>query len=991
MTLWIDEDGRSPERDDHGQVPVRTAAVTLRVALLGRPLNSLKALTWQLDDGAPQPLPLDGTAGPELSVPLRLGRGVHRLRVAARTPEAADQQFAAELAVRYQPPPPAVKHAAGPPPRSVDSPRYTLNTVVQPGLPGLPVALTIRHLHGQDEISKETLVHPFDRLEPLKLTRSFELRPGPNRLEIVAVNQGALEEFKDAETDPLAVEVFYYQKAEPPAIDLTDVLPDGGPELRIVPGQAVVVQVPRVQVRGRVKAAKEELKEASWSRGGDARSRPITGFVAATQKELPITQAVELEPGTQLVRFRTRTPTSPEAESSVAILYRPPLPTVVVLDPEPGHQVVGDGPTQRLEVRARLTPPAHRHRYEAHILVNGKEYPAEVNEAEQLLTAVVSLRPKENHIQVRLRNAWGAESVSAAVPVAYHRPPRVLGVEGPTRTDRPAAEFVARVRSDLPVRADAVRVEVNGRPRSVRARVAAVPGQDGVWEVRLPDVGLDAAASEGEEQTNDVRVWVGNGEGECRTPGSARVAFRPVQQPPVVRFLQPARDGTVHKARVPVRFRVESRSPLTRIQFARAGGRPVAVDVAGLKPKPGQPVVVEKEEYVDLDPGMNTLRLEAANAGGEQSAELALSFPYRPVRVAVHKVVPLGDDRRPLARDEMKPDLREGGQLVFPKAAPRGLVRLYGEVLWDEADDARLQTASRVRVYVNGFQQAPAELRPPAGTGRARPFEADLLLTQDRDNRVEIALPGLAQDAASRTRFHLACDKPERAQHIHLVLLSARGADLPALREQIRNAFGLDAQLRAAGPAGGRVRRYRELAGAQVAPEMVLGALSRLRKEIQGLTVASPRVSHVVMFYYQGLETVDLQGNLFENRLRCDDLAAVLGDVLGAQIMLLDVTRAPVGPVAAADRVAGWESHYPEARHHTAVLRYARVAQANAPRAVQLINVLEQALPRTPRLAEVAETARKLRDALPEPGKLLVYDEYIAEELKEVRLGEPRP
>jgi hypothetical protein len=142
------------------------------------------------------------------------------------------------------------------------------------------------------------------------------------------------------------------------------------------------------------------------------------------------------------------------------------------------------------------------------------------------------------------------------------------------------------------------------------------------------------------------------------------------------------------------------------------------------------------------------------------------------------------------------------------------------------------------------------------------------------------------------------------------------------------------------------------------------------------------------MFYYRGLETVDLQGNLFENQLRCDDLTAILGDVLGAQIMLLDVTRLPARPVAAAaDRVAGWQSHYPEARHHTAVLRYARLVQADGPRPMQLIQILEQALPRTPRLAEVAETARKLREALPDPAKVLAYDEYIAEELKGMRLG----
>src|SRR5262249_24876667 len=155
---------------------------------------------------------------------------------------------------------------------------------------------------------------------------------------------------------------------------------------------------------------------------------------------------------------------------------------------------------------------------------------------------------------------------------------------------------------------------------------------------------------------------------------------------------------------------------------------------------------------------------------------------------------------------------------VFP-AAKRGLVRLHGEVLWDEADDARLQKANRVRVYVNGFQQAPADLQPPAGQGWVRPFQTDLLLTQAQGNRAEIALPGLAQDAASRTAFTMDCEKPERTQHVHLVLLSPREADMAALREQIRKAFRLDDQFRGTAPDGGMVRRPRELAGARVAPE----------------------------------------------------------------------------------------------------------------------------------------------------------------------------
>jgi WD40 repeat protein len=989
MTLWIEEEGRNPERDAHDHVPVRSAAVTLRFAVLRRPLNTLRALTWQLDDGPEQALALDG-AVPELAVPLRLERGVHRVRVAASPREAPDRKYTADLSVRYQPPPPAVKHAKAAPPLSVDRPEFTLAAVVTPGLPGQSATLTIRHIHGQKEVAKESFNHTFTRSEPLPLTRPFQLQPGRNLLEIVAVNQGALAGFEDAETGRLAVEVVYFERAKPPTIALLDVVLEDGSKLPIDPGQVVRVEVPKVRVRGRIEAAAEELAEASWSRELDAARGPLTGFTPGAKKELLIDETLELRtPGTQVFRFRARTATSPEAEAAVRILYRPLLPAVALLEPEPGRLVVGQGKTQAIEVRARLTPPGHAHPYQAFVLVNGQEYRANVNEANRLLTASVPLRPKDNRIQIRLRNAWGAEFTSAAVPVTYHRPPLVLGLGGPPRTDQPTAEFVAQVRSDLEVRVDGVRVEVNGRARPARAAVAAVPGQDGVWEVRLREVGLDAGAREGEEKANDVRVWVRNEEGECREPGSLRVAFRPVQQPPDVRFLQPAPDSTVHKARVAVRFRVASPSPLTRVQLVRPGSLSLAVDVSNLPRDSGGRFVVEREETVDLDPGVNTLRLEAANGGGEQSALLTLSYPYRPVRVEIQKVVPLDEDRRPVAGTEMPVELQEGGRVVFPKPAARGLVRLHGNVLWDEADDERLQQASQVRVYVNGFQQAPAELRRPAGQGRVRPFAADLLLTQAADNRVEIALPGLAQDAASRTRFAIQCRKPERAQHIHLILLSAREAGMAGLRQQVRKAFQLDEHLNGVLPDGGEVHCLKGLTGADVASDKVLGILTKLQRDIRRLSVTYPTESHVVMFWYQGQETVDVQGNLFENQLRCDDLTGILGDILGAQIMLLDVTRPDAGPLAeATDRVRRWESHYPEARHHTAVLRYAGPGPARGPRDARLLTVLEQALPRAPRLADVAVLVENLRKEVPpDLRKLLAYDEYIAEELKDVRLG----
>src|SRR5262249_10680538 len=144
---------------------------------------------------------------------------------------------------------------------------------------------------------------------------------------------------------------------------------------------------------------------------------------------------------------------------------------------------------------------------------------------------------------------------------------------------------------------------------------------------------------------------------------------------------------------------------------------------------------------------------------------------YRPVRLEIDRLVPLQAG----GGEPLLPDRQEGGRIVFPPAR-QGRVELQGRVLWDEEDDDRLRKATLVRVYVNGFQQLPAELEPPAGGGRERRFRTPLLFNQAEDNRVEIALPGLAQDAASWAHFSVSCTDPQRGQRFHLLLVSAREA-----------------------------------------------------------------------------------------------------------------------------------------------------------------------------------------------------------------------
>ena len=86
MSLLIEEQGNYPSPDGRGQIIVRHADVALKLAIVGRPANTLESLGWKLDDQPVQKLNLEKAVGNAFAVPLQLRRGVHRVRVTARMP-----------------------------------------------------------------------------------------------------------------------------------------------------------------------------------------------------------------------------------------------------------------------------------------------------------------------------------------------------------------------------------------------------------------------------------------------------------------------------------------------------------------------------------------------------------------------------------------------------------------------------------------------------------------------------------------------------------------------------------------------------------------------------------------------------------------------------------------------------------------------------------------------------------------------------------------
>ncbi|HJT77209.1 MAG TPA: hypothetical protein VJ739_08405, partial [Gemmataceae bacterium] len=612
LVLLVEEAEQLKPVGRAGPLVVKHPHVTLKLEVRDRPLGELEALTWKLDGGAERQMPLDGSGAGEFAVPLELGRGDHQVIVTATTRDRPAQAVPAGVALRYQPPKPRVEREGDRGQRFVKEAAFDLKALVRPGLAEEPVTVAVHQWHDGKDLLAESKTYTIDPAKPLVIDRRLELRPGNNVLEVVAVNRNAPRDRQAEETDRLALEVFYVQKARPPVITLTGLkLPGNDNVLEVEPSQPVIVHAPVVTLLGKVEAT-ENLADVERRQGDAAAGTRLAGFEPGKGKEFPLAEKLALQPGAQTFRIRARTATSDTAERSLTVEYRPLLPTVSGLKiaaPQPGDTVYGEAPTATVRLEGRVVLPADRQPYRAVVLVNGKEAAAApvVDDKAGTLTAAVAIGPGDNYLRVRLSNAWGMVAEGKdEVHVRYLRPPRILEVKRVQADGKPVLNLEARVRSPLPLLAKSVRVEVNGQDVPA-VKVQVQQPEDGVGLLRLQEVPLEAGSKE-----NRVAVRVSNAEAECRAPGTITVETATVLPPPLVEILEPGRNADVSRPELPVSYRIRSASPLTAARLIVEGQPPLALDVTkAVRDDDARQLELAGEAAVTLARGFNHLRLEA--------------------------------------------------------------------------------------------------------------------------------------------------------------------------------------------------------------------------------------------------------------------------------------------------------------------------------------------------------------------------------------------
>jgi WD40 repeat protein len=1002
-TLEMDLDGAEAGLvpDARGEVVLRRPPRALALRMGGGfPEDRVASLRWDVGGEAKPLRPVAGRWEADLSG-VTWRRQAYTLRVVLRTAEEEPREYVKEVALRYRPEAPALEFDPGwqkkhfgkdAPQRLVvrEAAGFTVEAVVRPAREGEKVQVHLRRGDGTAEALE---------LRDGKVAKAVELKEGDNVIELTATNAGATAETRDAETARRALVVTYVpvKKVPAPVILLTEVeaLGGGAKALPVDVGRPVVVESRKVRVRGKI-TAEANLTEATRDK------ESLTKFRTGTAKETDIAEELTLKPGRQEVKFAARTKDGPAATAALTIDYRPPLPQVVWMTPPNGVFYEGeDG--RDVTITACLVEPADAERYAAAVLHGDKALPDEPKIAGRTLTAKVTLADGENRFRVRLTNAWGGAAVSDDLLLRYARPPRDITFDKPVLGPKPLADLSATVKTPTDLLPESVAATLNGR--SIQGAEVKKEPDGQTWRVLFKDVPLDAG-------DNEVRLAVANREGHSRKPGVLKFTFKPspTVAAPEVRILEPAGDSVnVTRPGVTLRFHVKSAAALKRLELVREGtaSERQPFDLSALKPgaggvyelkvkarlavagagehKPIDPTAAtaDAEGYreltldLPLEPRDNRLRVEAVNDGGAGSVGVVVSYVPPPVRLVFDEI------QEPTVAAPVPAKVAAGGRVTFAAPAGAALV-LRGRVLWDEAQDEQLKQVKRVRVYVNGFQQPPADLDRPTSGGRERRFTASLILNRAAGNLVEVELPDSSQEINNRPSFAIDCKKPLTEQRLHLLVVSLKEEDEKKLTERALAAFRT--------PAFAETKTY--LLAGDVTPEAVFGRLSAIRRAVARRATAGA-TNDVVVVYYAGAETVGAAGHYFKSNradpdprlsgISCRGLADYFPELLGAHLFVLDVTRQSGPGAGRADLVAAWPEDV-----RAGVFRSAWLKESEAvPPGARLLAAWGEAAPRARRLKDVDAGVDELftRAFGKSHTASLAYDRHVPVCLEEMRVG----
>jgi hypothetical protein len=400
-----------------------------------------------------------------------------------------------------------------------------------------------------------------------------------------------------------------------------------------------------------------------------------------------------------------------------------------------------------------------------------------------------------------------------------------------------------------------------------------------------------------------------------------------------------------------VRFQVRSPAPLKRVALTvlrqDGKGAPRLFDVADAK-KTSTGYELTADATLHLAPGVNTLRVEAENAGGAgEAGPVVINFVPPPVALVLDSLEPRDGGPRVLIHQD------EDGKLRCPPA-PRARMTLRGKVVWDQADPQQVNKRQYVSVFVNGAQQWRGELEPARVGERARAFTANVLLSSKQANYIEVDVPGLNLDENDKSTVVLGCTQPLPEQWLHVQVISPDDPSPKQLMDDVRKKLEVTdysperqefVHLKFI-----RGKLYRPMTG-DVDPDMVAFRLLTIKRQIaQRARDGWP--NDVVVVYYVGGEKTDDAGRLkslthgrpAQVLITRDKLEEAFNDMLGVKVVLLDVSRAEVGRDVDISRIRREVARWLDPPSKNAWLRAAWLGAGSAPLEARLLTAVHGVL-----------------------------------------------
>lgn len=850
-------------------------------------------------------------------------RETHELTVEVRARDTDTEPFLKRQKVRYIPKPPRLRTAAAfsAGRLEVKERRFRFEADVE-AMRGEPARARLVCRHGD---ARPVVDVPYGGPEFTRrphVDATIELKPGDNTIELEVVNEGARADSRDEETSRFGPVTVHYspRPVQRPIIEAETVellsedtgTPTG--TIKVRKGEPCIVETTtRARIRGRiaVKEKKDRLQLVEWRPAGPA-WKGLKGFGPRRSGEaFDFTEELDLVPDRQVIEFRARA-ADDEAEEAISVERlvvecHPPLPRLELLEAdnpgpirEPG--TAGDG-TKPLRLTARIKGEPGRID-KAFATVNGDEVAGlDVDRQAGRISGLVRLHRGTNAIGVLLNNRWHSAAFGPIV-VEYRRPPLIERWEAKLQPGRPFARISARVASLTAL----TRAEIGVVPQVGNAE-PAYPARwerksGGVWEV-LAEVPIQQGANE-----VTFRAW--NQDGESTPPKPEHLVYqKPVEPKPDL--IVAVTEKAVSRPVAPLRFLVRSASPLTRVELIPKGPKSRAAirkfEVDRLRRETDGTYSFLEDGTVPLEPGQNSYRIEAVNAGGLSAAELALTYTPPPVRVVIDEVA--GGDRT------LRPEGRAQGPPRLTEPLPHSRIALRGRIIWADAPSMPAGADLRLQVWVNGFphvavtpEDAPAE-RP-----LERRFRADILLSRSEDNEIDLRLDDKPLDNLGENRLLVSCQRVEPDWRLHLLVIGIGVADEQELRQnalQALNGRDFNAEDRTfKTPAFPAAKLYGPLGPVVYRPNLY----GRLRQVQRAIAMGSRPSNEIVIVYYQGGEVVEKEGPCLrlrpgDSREEADifplsDIRKELTKTRGAKLFLLDVTRATERSPLILSQAARW-------------------------------------------------------------------------------------